>query len=459
MAAGIAVIVAIAVQSLWIPIDADVSWLITVSERVLAGDRLYVDILEVNPPASVWMYIPLVWLAQLAGLKPEAVVAGAFVAAALASVALTARMALKLDRAPSPFVLVGALAFVTLVLPMGLFAQREHAALLLAFPTLTAMALLAEGKPLGRVALDGSGAAAGLIIVIKPYFVLAVVGPAVWAAFERRSLSPMWPAIGAALLAIATYALAILTLAHPFLELVPTIARTYGAMHEVWWKVALGPALYPAVCAILAILLRAPRIPTLGVVWALGAVGFIIAAWAQAKNYPNHALPQCALALAALTVVLCGSEGTGARRRVVTAALAAVALCQMYAWTIVPDPAVAAAIQQSGASAPRVMALSPNLATGHPVTRNVGGAWVGDRAGLFTAAAARFVGLGDPEMQRAYREDVRAFARDMEREEPDVVLVHAPTKAWLMRDPEIAESMRDYRFEARGAKTEVWVRR
>ncbi len=61
IAVGLTALVAIAIQSLWIPIDADVSWLITVSERVLSGDRLYVEIFELNPPASVWLYVPLVW--------------------------------------------------------------------------------------------------------------------------------------------------------------------------------------------------------------------------------------------------------------------------------------------------------------------------------------------------------------------------------------------------------------
>mgnify|MGYP006144834651 CR=1 FL=1 len=67
---------------------------------------------------------------------------------------------------------------VALVLPMALFAQREHAALLLAMPTLVALALIAEGKTLGRNALYGSGFAAGLVIVVKPYFLLAIAGPA-----------------------------------------------------------------------------------------------------------------------------------------------------------------------------------------------------------------------------------------------------------------------------------------
>src|SRR3990170_6008744 len=79
------VVAAAILQQSLIGLDTDVSWLITVGERVLAGERLYVDIFEVNPPASVWIYLPLVWLAEIAGAKPEAVVAAAFVAAALAS--------------------------------------------------------------------------------------------------------------------------------------------------------------------------------------------------------------------------------------------------------------------------------------------------------------------------------------------------------------------------------------
>ena len=35
-----AAVAAVLIQSLWVPLDADVSWLITVCERVLGGDRL-----------------------------------------------------------------------------------------------------------------------------------------------------------------------------------------------------------------------------------------------------------------------------------------------------------------------------------------------------------------------------------------------------------------------------------
>ena len=58
------VIVAILLRFL-IVTATDVSWLITLSEKILDGKTLYVDLIEVNPPASVFLYLPAVMLAQL----------------------------------------------------------------------------------------------------------------------------------------------------------------------------------------------------------------------------------------------------------------------------------------------------------------------------------------------------------------------------------------------------------
>jgi hypothetical protein len=457
--AGLAALVAVAVQCLWIPIDADVSWLITVAERVLSGDRLYVDIVEVNPPASVWLYLPLVWLAQLIGTRPEAVVAAAFVAAGLASVWTTVRLASKLENAPHASFLAGVVSFIVLVLPMALFAQREHAALLLAFPALTVLAMIAEDKHLRRRTLHAAGFAAGLVIVIKPYFLFPIIAPAVWVAIKRRSLVPLLPSVAAAAIAIGFYAVALLVFAPAYLDYLPVIARTYAPMHDELWKVAVGPTLYPAICLGLGLLLRGARTPPLAVVWALGAAGFLLAAYVQAKNYPNHWLPSGALALAATAVMLASPRIATARRAAVGIGLSVVALSEMYLWAITADPAVAAIVREVAPPRPKIIALSPQLTTGHPVTRNVGGRWVGSRAGLFTAAGARSVGLGDPVVLQAYREDSNSFATDVERHRPDVVLVNKPTKSWLMNEPVIARAMSAYRLEAGTDDTEIWLRR
>ena len=47
-----------------VPLNTDVSWLLTVGERVLDGERLYVDIVEINPPMAVLAYLPGLALAH-----------------------------------------------------------------------------------------------------------------------------------------------------------------------------------------------------------------------------------------------------------------------------------------------------------------------------------------------------------------------------------------------------------
>jgi hypothetical protein len=459
VAAIVAAALAIAIQALWIPIDADVSWLITVCERVLSGDRLYIDILEVNPPASVWLYLPMVWLAQLIGARPEAVVAAGFLAGGLVSVVATLRLASRVDRSKARPFLACALPFIALVLPMALFAQREHAATLLALPVLAAIAVIAERRPLSRRAVTASGFAAGLIVVIKPYFLLALAIPAVWAACKRRSPIPLVPGFIAGGLAIGLYAAAILLFAPAYLDWLPVIAHTYGGLHASWWKLLLAPTFYPAICVGLLMTLRPGRIPPLAMSWILGGAGFLAATFAQAKNYPNHLLPEAALALAAAAAVLDSPAVVRGRRLLVSLALAFVGACQMYQWAILPDSAVASAIKRVAPPNPSVIALSPQLTTGHPVTRNVGGRWVGSRAGLFTATGAANAGLTDPIAREAYREDIGSFARDVAAHSPDVVLVSRPTKKSLMREPAIAAAMSAYRPAALTDETEVWVRR
>jgi len=58
------------------PFNVDVSWWLIVSERMLDGQRLYVDILETNPPMAVSVYLLGVALARAIGVRPEVVTDG-----------------------------------------------------------------------------------------------------------------------------------------------------------------------------------------------------------------------------------------------------------------------------------------------------------------------------------------------------------------------------------------------
>ena len=75
-----------------VPGNADVAWLLTVAEKVLDGKVLYRDVLETNPPFSVYLYAPAVFGARLLSSRPETIVAAMVHALAGASLWCAARL-------------------------------------------------------------------------------------------------------------------------------------------------------------------------------------------------------------------------------------------------------------------------------------------------------------------------------------------------------------------------------
>ncbi len=254
-----ALVIAVLMQSLWIAVDADVSWLITLGERVLGGERLYVDLLEANPPASVWLYLPQVWLAQQLGLRPEPVVIALAMVVAIALIGWTASLAGHLRAMPRPEWLAGSLAFVLLILPGGLFAQREHYALMLALPALATLALLREGQEVPLGLRFAAGLAAGAVTVIKPPLALVFVLPAGWVLARTGKWRPLVAPMLSAGAVLAAYALALLRLAPEYLDVLPMLQATYLPMRDRPLHFLLGPMLVlPAGLWLLASILGKP---------------------------------------------------------------------------------------------------------------------------------------------------------------------------------------------------------
>jgi hypothetical protein len=464
-----AAIVAALIQSFFVPVDCDVSWLITANEKLLTGARAYVDFLEVNPPASIWLYTPAVWLARQLHLRPEAVVVATFIACALGSIALTVRISRRLRYPPDPLALVAILAFVELLLPMGTFAQREHAALLLAAPALTAFAVLAGRRDLSLPMRLTIGLLSGLLIAIKPHFALAVV-PAAAAAIavaQSRALRPMIPIAAAAASVVAVYALVVTVFTPAYLQLLPMLADIYLPLREQWSVLLLGPVLIvPLAIYALAFALRSRRMAALPSMFLIGSAGFAVAALIQGKGYLNHALPGMALGFVGLALIAAESTVAAARRKLVVTAAAALACFELYAMaSIQPLPGLAEAVEAVAPARPSVIALGPDLLTGHPLVRNVDGHWAGSRPALFAAAAAhrQLTSASDrmnPQLRGWYEADLDAFAQDVQRERPDVVLVDArPQLDWLRNETRIRRAMAAYRPRARAGDVEVWVRR
>ncbi|MCP1935559.1 hypothetical protein J2R95_001354 [Bradyrhizobium japonicum] len=52
-------------------LNADLSCLLTEGEKVLDGGKLGVDVFELNPPLSVYLYMPALQLARITGIAPR----------------------------------------------------------------------------------------------------------------------------------------------------------------------------------------------------------------------------------------------------------------------------------------------------------------------------------------------------------------------------------------------------
>src|ERR1700733_4616458 len=100
-----------------LPVNLDVSWLLVAGERMLDGGRLYVDIVEINPPMSVFAYLPAIILARATGLDSAVVTDGlvlALAAASLLAACRILRLSAKLDHVRLSFLALWAVAVVAI---------------------------------------------------------------------------------------------------------------------------------------------------------------------------------------------------------------------------------------------------------------------------------------------------------------------------------------------------------
>ena len=125
----------------------DVSWLITANERWLEGARPYRDFIEMNPPASLWLYTPPVALAHALSLRPEIAVSAFGFLLTVASLALSFAIA----RGAGLLARVGALGWIAipfafLALPGDAFMERDVMAAVFGLPFVADAAARAGGR-------------------------------------------------------------------------------------------------------------------------------------------------------------------------------------------------------------------------------------------------------------------------------------------------------------------------
>jgi hypothetical protein len=316
-AVGVALAVAAELSRLAPP---DMGFLLYAAGRMHAGDVLYRDLLEINPPLIVGLNVVVLWLAQLVGASEFAVyrLVTAIVAGALL---LWCRQLLRrnrvLDPIPRRVVLLG--ATVALFPLAGLdFGEREHLVLALLLPYIALLAVRLEScEPSRRDAL-AAGALAGGALALKPHFGIAwlVLEWYVRARAPRNRRFRPTAELAATIAVVVTYVVGILVFTPAYLDLAVQLGPAYARyLRDPFYHVlATGPGVALAWFAVLAAIAsrRATGRTRLWGLLGAGIAGCLVAGALQEKGLRYHFYPAFALGLILLTAVAAEARDRGA---------------------------------------------------------------------------------------------------------------------------------------------------
>jgi hypothetical protein len=443
--------------------NTDVSVLLTLGEKVLDGQRPYVDFIEVNPPASIYLYLPGVMIARAIGLSPELVTNCLVFVAICASLWISGRTlhAAGLLEGRSNAKLLALVAVILAILPAQAFGEREHIAVIFFLPALAVMAVRARGGSLGFWPVLCAGLGAGIMMVIKPHFVLGFVPALVVAAYPARSRAVLLaPENWIAFAVVAAYG-AIVCIAFPqFLtDTVPLARALYIPLRPIPGLMIESPAfpIWALTLVAIALLRRGRPSNCVYRILLAGSVGFAGAFLVQGKGWPYHAYPMLALALFALALALAELQAEAPKRielsgwALAVGFIAAMTFCWMNFATTLASLVVP--IRQIKAH-PTMLAMTHDPSIGHPLVREVGGTWVGRVPALWITAAAMWRQSREkltPEesarIERYVALDRSLLVDALRRAKPDLIVIQkvpAYWEAWARADHEIADLLKPY---------------
>lgn len=358
----------------------DVSWLLVVARRVLEGARYGSDVLEVNPPLIVWLYMLPALGATLTGISAYPLLVAGCIALAVACTGLSHRVLRPLVNG----VWIAPLLFVSLlVLPGTEFGQREHIAAILCLPWVSVAAARASSRDPGRRVQVIAGLLGAIGFLLKPYFVFA------WLFVEallvaRRGIRIFLRVETALLVGTAVmYAAAVLIFAPDYLALASLLGP--------WYSRYLSQGQLDAVLLVTGVVIflvhrwRHGRHPVLGF-FELASAGFLLGAAVQLKWWPYHLLPGVVYAIPCLVVPWLATSGRKARVGRVAAALlgaGVLALALVEAAGTLLDPENPARLADSAAPHVRdwlidhaggdtIMVFSSNIHSAYPALELAG---------------------------------------------------------------------------------------
>lgn len=480
----VVLVAAVAWQTRW-GVVADTSWIITMCERMLAGDRLYIDLIETNPPFTPWMLMPAVMLAHQFGLSPEIAVHVYSYAICLAGLGLAALIARRARFAENPalFSMLPLFLALLVIFPGNAFTQREQLGVALFLPLLVLTAWRAapiEGREPSLQMAVLAGLSGSVLVLVKPYYALVVLVPALYAAWCRRSIRTLFAVeywvIG---LVCVAYVVAVEHFYPEFLRVIyPLLADTYMRVgHMQVLLMTYGP-IYLIALVMLRLLRPGLPLSPLVAVFTLASLAATAPLIYQAKGWPYHAYPAFSLILAALLLRMAqiapaahSSPGVAmepVRKVLLATVIGAAAL--PFMGTMKPNAGLVAKIK-AAAPQPTITLVGSDIAAGHPLARLVGGRWISSYCSDWLGDLALYLSKveaqkGNQAAANHYGQIAERYINDklaeLEAKQPTVIIVQKTDKDWnaeLSRRQDYVNFMRNYQQIAEDEGVQVLLRR
>jgi len=449
----LAVIALAVVIRMFAPLDPNIDWLISNNRAFLHGAALYHDIVETNPPMAVFIYLPAALIEHWTGWAAEPVFTVMVLLAGTASATYFSR---SLDNWRTLPVTL----FVVLIAPLSAFGEREHVAMILMLPLFGLLIRRAAGERPSWPDIIVAGLLAGMAPMIKPYFALGVITACLWLVLRWRDVRCLFvpeAMIAAALTLLIAAAVWLYLPAYPR-EVLPLLMDVYTPLRRPLGDFIWSPnvqACFMAVVLLYLAMRARPARPETGVLLA-GAAGFFIAFLVQGRGWPYHAYP--AVALLMLAVILVVPRADDGRARFYAWVAVAAVLFNLATYMDFPGAGYGGSRLvvpiRAAVAAPTVMSITSDLTPGHPITTDVGGAWVGTYSSRWITinAGKRLARHVDAKtkarLQGWLAYDRRVANHDLATRRPDIVLVGMggfDWRGWIAADAETARLMAAYR--------------
>ena len=289
----------------------DVAWYLYAAGTLLDGGVPYNDIFfEVNPALMLYLTVPAVAAARLAGLF----VVDAYFLYVFAVIALSLGFAWRvLDR--QQVLRKGLLIvapFVLIILPAGDFGQREPMMVTLVMPYFALAILRAEGRSCSMALAVLVGAIAALGFAIKPHFLLVPMLLEVYHLSYSRDLRGLFRAETMALATVVSLYLASIPIFTP--DYVGRVVLFALEAYNAAYRNSLGFVmdrpeawLLPGTLILHGLTRRRQRFARAGDVCVIASAGYLIAYLAQMKGWNHHIHQTRAMLVMTLGLLVAGA--------------------------------------------------------------------------------------------------------------------------------------------------------